>query len=100
MRSKDHDTIEPKQPRRLLFRIGIWIISLQSAALLLLVVLGLNSTLRPGALFLIFSGAYVASYFVWDWIFFERAAELRKKIPISGNELRKTTKEFYDNLPR
>ena len=83
-----------------MFRVGIWIISLPSATFLTVVIRGSNPTLRPGALFLIFAGTYLASYFVWDWIFFERSAELSKKIPISGNELRKRTKEFYDNLPR
>jgi hypothetical protein len=60
----------------------------------------LRPNLRPSAVFFIFVGAYVASYLVWNWTFFERPAELKKKMPISSKELQRRTKEFYDNLPR
>jgi hypothetical protein len=38
--------------------------------------------------------------FVWRWVFFERSAELDKKIPVSSKELRKRKKEFFDSLER
>jgi hypothetical protein len=36
---------------------------------------------------------------VWNWVFFVRPAELKKKLPITGEELRRKRKEFYDSLP-
>jgi len=36
----------------------------------------------------------------WTWVFFEWPAELKKKLPISSEELRRRKKEFYDSLPR
>jgi len=34
------------------------------------------------------------------WVFFQRRAELNKKIPVSSKELRKRKKEFFDSLER
>jgi hypothetical protein len=39
---------------------------------------------------------FVAFYFVGRWI--EVRSELNKKLPTSGKELRRRTKEFYDSL--
>src|SRR5579863_4466475 len=99
MRDNDHHSTQP-QKRRILFRAGVGICSLVPAIFLTIVIGGFNPALKPGAFFLIFAGAYCAAYFVWNWIFFERTAELDKKLPITSKELRRRTKEFYDNLPR
>jgi hypothetical protein len=60
---------------------------------------GLQYQLRPGVILSIFLGSWVASYFVGDWMMFERPAELRKKFSTSSKELRRREKESYDNLP-
>jgi hypothetical protein len=99
MRVEDRHTAQPPQKRRMLFRVGVGICSLAPAMFVTLLIGRLSSPLKGGALFLIFVGAYLASYSVWNWVFFERPAELNKKMPISSKELRRRTKEFYDNLP-
>jgi hypothetical protein len=100
MRVENRHTAQPRQKRRMLFRVGVGICSLPPAIFMTLLIGRLNPSLKGSALLLIFAGACVASYFVWNWMFFERPAELNKKIPISSKELRGRTKEFYDNLPR
>jgi hypothetical protein len=100
MRDKGHNGPEPKPRKRLFVRIGITATALPAATLLTVLIRSMNPGLRPGAVFVIFLGACIACYLVWNWIFFERAAELEKRIPISSKELRRRTKEFYDNLPR
>jgi hypothetical protein len=53
-----------------------------------------------GVLFLIFVILTSALYVVWKWIFFEHPDEIAKKLPISGKELRRKKKQFFDNLPK
>jgi ATP/ADP translocase len=100
VKSNGHRTYTPTPHKSVLFRVGVGITALAPATFLTILIDKLRPNLRPSAVFLIFVGAYVASYFVWGWIFFERAAELQKKIPISSKELQRRTKEFYKNLPR
>jgi hypothetical protein len=52
--------------------------------------------LVPGVLlFVLF---WTIFYRIGIWVVVDRPTELRKRIPISGNELRETRKEFYDWL--
>ena len=62
------------------------------AVVVTLIVWRFNPTLHFGALFLIFAGFSVAFYFLWILVFVERPAELAKKLPISGKELRREGK--------
>jgi hypothetical protein len=52
--------------------------------------------LVPGVLLFVLFWAIF--YRIGIWVVVDRPAELRKRIPISGNELRETRKEFYDWL--
>ena len=40
----------------------------------------------------------VVFYSILEW-YWNRPAQLAKRIPISSKELRRRTKQFYDNLP-
>jgi len=51
-------------------------------------------------LFIIFAASNAGCYLIWNWVFFVRPAELKKRLPITGEELRRKRKEFYDSLPR
>jgi hypothetical protein len=81
-------------------RVGAAMQAMMYAAVVTLIVWRFNPTLHFGALFLIFAGFSVAFYFLWIWVFVERPAELAKKLPISGKELRRKRQEFYDSLPK
>jgi hypothetical protein len=41
---------------------------------------------------------WLAFYLVWMWISIERTAELEKKFPITGKEVRERRKAFHDWL--
>lgn len=60
----------------------------------------LSPTFGFGVLVVIFVVLTFALYVVWMWIFFEHPAEIAKKLPISGKELRRKKKQFFDNLPK
>jgi hypothetical protein len=81
-------------------RIGAGIHSLLFAACGAVLVKKLYPSLRPGAVALIFAGACGTFYYALPWIFFTRPKELKKKIPITSQELRWRKKRFYDSLPR
>ena len=81
-------------------RVGAAMQAILYAIVVTLIVWRFDPALRSGALFLIFAGFSVAFYFLWIWVFVERPAELAKKLPISGTELRRKRQEFYDNLPK
>src|SRR5450631_3524561 len=50
-------------------------------------------------LFGMFAGLCVAFYFGVIWVF-QRPAQLSKKLPISGKELRRKRQRFFDSLPK
>ena len=75
-------------------RVGAAMQAMLFAVVVALIVWRFNPTLRSGALFLIFAIFSVAFYFLWIWVFVERPAELAKKLPISGTELRRKGKNF------
>ena len=81
-------------------RVGAAMQAMLYAVVVTLVVWRFNPTLRLGALFLIFAGFSIAFYFLWIWVFVDHPAELAKKLPISGKELRRKRQEFYDSLPK
>jgi hypothetical protein len=81
-------------------RVGAAIQAMLYAGAVTLIVWRFSSTLRSGALFLVFAGFSVAFYFLWIWFFVVHPAELAKKLPISGKELRKKRQEFFDRLPK
>lgn len=82
----------------LLFRIGLWVSAMVPATLV--TISGESFHLSPRAVLAVFMVSWVASYFALDWAMLERAAELKKKYPISSKELRRRTKEFYDSVHR
>jgi hypothetical protein len=88
-------------PPTSLQRIGMWVWALASAVAVTFVISGFNPILRSSgvARFIIFVASYAGCYLVWNWVFFVRPAELKKKLPITGEELRRKRKEFYDSLP-
>ena len=51
-----------------------------------------------GLTWLIFAGLCVGIYFAGYWVLVDRPAELNRKFPISGKELRRRKREFYDWL--
>jgi hypothetical protein len=87
-------------PLRPLYRAGLWVCALVPATLVTIAIEGFNSHLKPVAVLSVFLASWVASYFVGDWITFQRPAELGKRFPTSSKELRRRTKEFYDSLNR
>lgn len=94
--------VNENAPPTLLQRIGIGVCALPPAALVTFMILGFDPTLRTSGaiLFVIFATSYTVCYLVWNWAFFVRRVELTKKLPITGEELRRKRKEFYDSLPR
>ena len=78
-------------------RVGAWLYALASAVLAMV---AFHPNVRPIFLVVIFIVMLVLFRIVWGWIFFQRRAELDKKIPVSSKELRKRKKEFFDNLER
>jgi hypothetical protein len=84
--------------RRRIRLFGNWIYSLASASLVMLATSPLYAALRIRSVLLIFIGLCVAFYFVWNWVLYERPAELEKKLPISSKEFRRRKKELYDWL--
>jgi hypothetical protein len=81
-------------------RMGNWTHALIYAFLVTLVFRQFFPNLRPSSSVLILIGFWVAFYFVWKWVFIERPAELNGRPPISGKELRRRKKEFFDSLER
>jgi len=81
-------------------RVGAAMQAVVYAVLVTVIVSQFNPTLRSGALLIIFGGFSVAFYVLWIWIFVVRPAELAKKLPISGKELRRRRDEFYRSLPK
>jgi hypothetical protein len=81
----------------------MWVCALAPAVAVTFVISGFNPILLVRssgvALFIIFVASYAGCYLVWNWVFFVRPAELKKKLPITGEELRRKRKEFYDSLP-
>lgn len=86
----------------MLQRIGVGVVALPLATIVTAVFghVGGGVLSSRAVLCIIFVTSYAACYLVWNWIFFARSAELRKRLPITGVELRRKRKEFYDNLPR
>jgi ammonia channel protein AmtB len=58
---------------------------------------GLSHQSRIATLLFVFVVSWIVIYFVGVWIE-RRREELTKKIPVSGKELRRRTKQFYDWL--
>jgi hypothetical protein len=79
---------------------GLLMYAMASAVLTILAIWPLDIVVRLRSLLLTFTGLCIAYYFVWKWFFYERPAELEKKLPITSKELRRRKREFYDNLPR
>jgi len=55
---------------------------------------------RPIFLVVIFVAMWIPFRIFWGWVFFQRRAELDKKIPVRSKEMRKRKKEFFDSLER
>jgi 1,4-dihydroxy-2-naphthoate octaprenyltransferase len=58
---------------------------------------GLSHQLRIATLLSVFAASWIVIYFVGVWIE-RRREDLDKKIPVSGKELRRRRKQFYDWL--
>jgi hypothetical protein len=71
-----------------------------SAVLTVVAIEPIYPAIRPRSLLIVFFLLWILFSFVWRWVFFERSAELDKKIPVSSKELRKRKKEFFDSLER
>lgn len=78
---------------------GVSMYAIASAVLTILAIWPLH-VVQQRPLLLMFIGLCIAYYFVWNWFFYERPAELEKKLPITSKELRRRKKEFYDSLPK
>jgi hypothetical protein len=90
----------PKEPGRQnsVVRIGAAIQTTVLAVGATAVVGKFNPTLGYGALFLIFGGLCLAFYSLLTWLFIQHPADLKKKLPITGKELRRKREAFYRNL--
>jgi len=42
----------------------------------------------------------VVFYSVFEWLFMKRPDEIAKRVPTPSKELRRKTKQFFDNLPK
>jgi hypothetical protein len=42
----------------------------------------------------------VVLYLLFEWLFRKRPDEIAKRIPAPSKELRRRTKQFFDNLPK
>jgi hypothetical protein len=83
-------------------RITALLLAIVFAAAVILNLLPSHPAFDTKALFLLsgmFAGLCVAFYFVVIWLF-QRPAQLSKKLPISGKELRRKRESFYDSLPK
>ena len=78
-------------------RVAAWLCALAFAVLALV---AFHPNVRPIFLLVIFVAMWVLFRIVWGWVFFQRRAELDKKIPVSSKELRKRKKKFFDSLQR
>jgi len=76
-------------------RVGTWLYALASAVLALV---AFHPNVRPIFLLVMFVAMWLLFRIVWGWVFFQRLAELDKKIHVSSKELRKRKKEFFDSL--
>jgi hypothetical protein len=85
------------ESKPLVQRLGSWLYALASAVLALV---AFHPNVRPIFLLVIFVPMWLLFRIVWGWIFFQRRAELDKKIPVTSRELRKRKKEFFDSLER
>jgi hypothetical protein len=85
------------ESKPLVQRLGSWLYALASAVLALV---AFHPNVRPIFLLVIFVAMWLLFRIVWGWIFFQRRAELDKKIPVTSRELRKRQKEFFDSLER
>jgi len=79
-------------------RAGVWLSALGSAVMTIVAFGGLYPDFRPRYLVVVFFLLWILFIFVWRWVFFERPAELDRKIPISSKELRRRKKAFFDSL--
>jgi hypothetical protein len=59
---------------------------------------GFWHSLHTASVLLIFIVLWIGIYFAGVWVAVDRPAELDRKFPISGRELRKRKKAFYDWL--
>ena len=75
---------------------GVWLASMYAfiTTFFAYVSFGLNAALS----LLLFLVLWVAIYVTGLWIFIYRPAELKKKYPITGRELRKRREEFLASL--
>jgi hypothetical protein len=92
---------KPKKPgwRSQIRPIGTAMYAIASAFLTVIAVWQFHASARVLPVLLIFVGLCVMFYFVWYWVFYERPAELEKRLPVSSKELRRRKKEFFENLP-
>ena len=65
-----------------------------------LALVAFHPNVRPLFLLVIFIAMWLLFRVVWGWVFFQRCAELDRKIPVSSKELRKRKKEYFDSLER
>ena len=79
-------------------RVAVWLYALFAAVLTTLVIFQVKPQIHPFSLAVVFGILFFAFLCAWRWLFFERIAELDRKIPISSKELRKRKKEFFDSL--
>ena len=47
-----------------------------------------------------FVASWGVIYLLWEWVFITRTEQVSKNVPISGAELRRRRKRFFDSLPR
>jgi hypothetical protein len=85
------------ESKPLVQRLGSWLYALASAVLALV---AFHPNVRPIFLLVIFVAMWLLFRIAWGWIFFQRRAELDKKILVTSRELRKRKKEFFDSLER
>ena len=78
-------------------RVATWLYALASAVFALV---AFHPNVRPIFLVVIFVAMWIPFRIFWGWVFFQRRAELDKKIPVRSKELRKRKKEFFDSLER
>ena len=97
MRSLRYCSLNKWRNKPLLQRVATWLYGLASAVLALV---AFHLNVRPIFLVVIFVAMWILFRIFWGWVFFQRRAELDKKIPVRSKELRKRKKEFFDSLER
>jgi len=79
-------------------RLSGVVLATTCATLVAVIAYGIWPELRAASLLLVWIGFWIAFYATGVWASIVRPAELAKKIPVSSKELRRRTKNFYDQL--